>query len=94
MPLILIFVLGVFALIILRGLIAKLPNLALPKKKPVEEISTVVEEEDVPETSQARVEFSKKEIQSQREQNITELNEAIMSAPEDAAKLLTSYIKE
>ena len=41
-----------------------------------------------------RTEFNKREIQSQRDQNITELNEAIMAAPEDAAKLLTSFIRE
>ena len=31
---------------------------------------------------------------SQKDQSISELNEAIMSAPEDAAKLLTSFIRE
>ena len=35
--------------------------------------------------------LNKKEIQSQKEQTITELNEAVMAAPEDAAKLLTSF---
>ena len=37
---------------------------------------------------------SKNEAQMQREQTITALNEAIMGSPEEAAKLITSYIKE
>ena len=50
-------------------------------------------EEETPEVAQ-RIEFNKREIQSQKDQSITELNEAIMSSPEDAAKLLTSFIRE
>ena len=41
-----------------------------------------------------RIEFNKREMQSQKEQSITELNEAILSSPEEAAKLLTSFIRE
>ena len=37
---------------------------------------------------------SEREIQSQKEQNIVEINEAVMASPEDAAKLLTSFIRE
>ena len=32
--------------------------------------------------------------EAQKEQTINELNEAVMAAPEDAAKLLTSFIRE
>ena len=47
------------------------------------------QEEELP-----RIELSKKEIKSQKEQSINELNEAVMASPEDAAKLLTSFIKD
>ena len=63
------------------------------ERKVVEEIPRVVEEEEIHEVA-PKLEFNKKEIQSQKDQSITELNEAIMSAPEDAAKLLTSFIRE
>ena len=51
------------------------------------------EEEEIAEVA-PKIEFNKREIQSQKDQSITELNEAIMAAPEDAAKLLTSFIRE
>lgn len=93
-PLIIVFVLGMFALFVLKGFISKLPTPTKGERKPPEEIATkIVEEEEAPEIS-TRVEFNKRELQSQKDQNITELNEAIMAAPEDAAKLLTSYIRE
>ena len=41
-----------------------------------------------------RLELNKHEAKSQKEQHINEINEAIMAAPEEAAKLLTSFIKE
>ena len=56
-------------------------------------IPKVIEEEEAPEIA-PKIEFNKKEIQSQKEQTITEINEAVMAAPEDAAKLLTSFIRE
>ena len=62
-------------------------------KKAAEIIPKVIEEEEAPEVA-PKIEFNKKELQSQKDQSITELNEAIMSAPEDAAKLLTSFIRE
>ena len=93
-PLIIVLVLGMFALFVLKGFISKLPTPTKGERKPPEEIATkIVEEEEAPEIS-TRVEFNKRELQSQKDQNITELNEAIMAAPEDAAKLLTSYIRE
>lgn len=94
-PLIIVLVLGVFALLVLKGFISKLPTPTINERKPVEEIAVRAseEEEETPEVM-PRVEFNKREIQSQKDQNINELNEAIMAAPEDAAKLLTSYIRE
>ena len=41
-----------------------------------------------------KIEFNKKELKSQKEQSINELNETIMAAPEEAAKLITSFIKD
>ena len=38
--------------------------------------------------------MSKREIKSQKDQSITELNDVIMASPEEAAKLITSFIKE
>jgi hypothetical protein len=71
-----------------------MPTPKRPEKKQIEEIiPKVIEEEEAPEVA-PRVEFNKREIQSQKEQTITEINEAVLAAPEDAAKLLTSYIRE
>lgn len=93
-PLIIILVLGCFALAVLKGFVSKIPTPKKTERKNIEDIMPkVVEEEEIAEVA-PRIEFNKKEIQSQKDQNITELNEAIMSAPEDAAKLLTSFIRE
>ena len=92
--LIIVLVLGCFALIVLKGFVSKMPTPKRPEKKHVEEIiPKVIEEEETPEVT-TKIEFNKREIQSQKEQTITELNEAVMAAPEDAAKLLTSFIRE
>ena len=95
-PLIIVLVLGCFALIVLKRFISKLPTAASRnERKSIEEnIVKAPAEEDEPAEIAPRVEFNKKEIQSQKDQNITELNEAIMASPEDAAKLITSYIRE
>ena len=93
-PLIVVLVLGIFALVILKSFISKLPSPKKVEKKVVEDIAPkVIEDEETTENA-PRIEFSKKEIQSQKEQSITELNEAILSSPEEAAKLLTSFIRE
>ena len=95
-PLIIVLVLGCFALIVLKNFISKLPTAASRnERKSIEEnLVKAPAEEDEPAEIAPRVEFNKKEIQSQKDQNITELNEAIMASPEDAAKLITSYIRE
>ena len=78
----------------LKGFISKMPTPKKVERKPIEEIMPkIVEEEEIAEVA-PKIEFNKREIQSQKDQSITELNEAIMAAPEDAAKLLTSFIRE
>ena len=92
-PLIIVLVLGCFALVVLKGFVSKIPTPKQIEKKVVEEAPKVIEEEEVHEAT-PQIQFNKKELQSQKDQSITELNEAIMSSPEDAAKLLTSFIRE
>ena len=71
-----------------------MPTPKRTERKTIEEIlPKVIEEEEAPEFS-PKIEFNKREIQSQKEQTITEINEAVMAAPEDAAKLLTSFIRD
>ena len=59
-----------------------------------EEIAEKNEDESEQEEDLPKIEISKKEIRSQKDQSINELNEAVMASPEDAAKLLTSFIKD
>ena len=95
-PLFVVLILGLFSLVILKSFISKIPAPVrrVPEKKVQEEtIARAVEEEEAPETAPA-LQFTRTNTQTQREQSINELNEAIMSAPEDAAKLLTSFIRE
>lgn len=92
-PLIIVLVLGCFALYILKNFVSKIPGRRPERKTPEEIVETQVEEveqdEDLP-----KIEFNKKEIRSQKEQSINEINEAVMAAPEEAAKLLTSFIRD
>ena len=92
-PLLVVLILGCFALVVLKSFISKIPTPKLAERKIVEDIPKVIEEEEIQEVA-PRIELNKKEIQSQKEQTITEINEAVMAAPEDAAKLLTSFIRE
>ena len=93
-PLIIVTVFGLIALLILKSFISKLPSgKRIEKKVPEELISRTEEAEETGEII-PKIQFNQKEIQSQKEQNITELNEAIMASPEEAAKLLTSFIRE
>ena len=93
-PLVIVLVLGCFALLVLKSFISKLPTPRHSERKIIEEVAPrVIEEEEAPEIA-TKIEFNKKEIQSQKEQTINEINEAVMAAPEDAAKLLTSFIRE
>ena len=91
---IIVLILGCFALAVLKGFVAKLPTAKRSERKVIDEpVQKVVEEEEIQEMT-PKIEFNKREIQSQKEQTITEINEAVMAAPEDAAKLLTSFIRE
>ena len=92
-PLIVILLLGGFSLIILKGFISKMPT---PKKieRRIEEIQDSHQEEVEQEEEAPRIQFNQKEIRSQKDQSINELNEAVMAAPEEAAKLLVSFIKD
>lgn len=92
-PLIVVFILGLFALMVIKGFIAKMPT-RVEKRIPEEIQTKVSEEEEMAEVLPSKIEFNKKEMASQKEQNITEINEAVMASPEDAAKLLTSFIRE
>ena len=92
-PLIVILLLGGFALYILKNFISKMPAPRKIERVIQEEVHESqpeeIEQEEVP-----RIEINKKEIRSQKDQNINELNDAVMAAPEEAAKLLTSFIRE
>lgn len=91
-PLVIVLILGCFALYILKTFVAKLPS-AKPKTVPEELMERQPEEIDMEEEA-PKLELNKREIKSQKEQSINELNETIMAAPEEAAKLLTSFIRD
>ena len=93
-PLVIVLILGCFALAVLKGFVSKMPTPKKTERKVIEElVPKVIEEEEAPEIA-PKIEFNKREIQSQKEQTISEINEAVLSAPEDAAKILTSFIRE
>jgi len=93
-PLIVVLVLGCFALYILKNFISKMPS-ARRKEQIVAQEDIVERHEEVEAEEEApKIELNKNEIRSQKEQSINELNEAVMASPEDAAKLLTSFIKD
>ena len=92
-PLIIVLILGCFALYILKNFISKMPS-SRKLERAQEDIIESQAEESEPEDELPRIELSKKEVKTQKEQNINELNEAVMAAPEEAAKLLTSFIRD
>ena len=93
-PLIVVLVLGIFALIVLKSFVSRIPTIKRVERKIPEEVTVRPQEEEEINEAAPKIQFNQREIQSQKEQNINELNEAIMSAPEEAAKLLTSFIRE
>ena len=93
-PLLVVLVLGCFALFILKNFVSKLPNSKSVEQHNVDETIETQTEEDGAEDNLPKIESSKKEIKSQKEQSINELNEAVMASPEEAAKLITSFIKD
>ena len=92
-PLIVILLMGGFALLILRNFVNKMPSGKRIERR-FEELQEPVHEEVEQEEDSASITLDKKEIRSQKDQSINELNEAVMTAPEEAAKLLVSYIKD
>ena len=99
-PLIIVLLLGGFALLILKNFVSKMPAAKRPERITVHEESPSVggyrvaeefeqEEEEIP-----KIELNKREIRSKKDQNINELNEAVMASPEEAAKLITSFIRD
>lgn len=94
MPLIIVLVLGCFALYILKNFIAKMPSAHRNEVRPIEDVVETQIEAEEQEEELPKIEINKKEIKSQKDQNINELNEAVMASPEDAAKLLTSFIRD
>ena len=92
-PLIAVLLLGSFALIILKGFISKMPTVKRVERR-VEDVAEVRQEEAEQEEDVPKVTLNQKEIRSKKDQSINELNEAVMSAPEEAAKLLVSFIKD
>ena len=65
------------------------------KQKIQEElIARQMQEEEEMQEDMPKIELNKKEIKSQKEQSINELNEAVMASPEEAAKLITSFIRD
>ena len=91
-PLIVILLMGGFALLILKSFVNKMPSAKRIERK-IEEMQEPVVEEVEPEEDSSGIVLDKKELRSQKDQSINELNEAVMTAPEEAAKLLVSYIK-
>jgi len=92
-PLIVVLLLGGFALLILKNFVTKMPSPRRLERRFDEEQEARQEEQEQEEESSSLV-MDKKEIRSQKDQSINELNEAVMAAPEEAAKLLVSYIKD
>ena len=92
-PLIVVLLLGGFALLVLKGFVAKMPVQKRIERR-IEEVPEIHQEELEQEEDTPKIELNRKEIRSQKDQSINELNEAVMAAPEEAAKLLVSFIKD
>lgn len=101
LPLVLVFGMGLFALITLQTILNRL----IPQKKSTmfgnaannaanqalanaEEALAKIEKDPVLEK------FKKGTLQNQKESSIAEINDIIMQSPEEAAKLITSYLKD
>ena len=95
-PLIIVLVLGCFALFILKNFISKMPSQKRQERVVQVEESANAErvEDSEADESMTKIGMNLKEVKSQKEQSINELNEAVMASPEDAAKLLTSFIRD
>ena len=93
-PLLVVLILGCFALYILKNFVSKMPSAKRREQIVAQEDIIERHEEAEAEEDMPKIELNKNEIWSQKEQSINEINEAVMASPEDAAKLLTSFIKD
>ncbi len=94
LPFVIVLVLGIFALVVLKSFISKLPASGKTDKRLAEEINKITEEEEESPEILQRVDFNRRDVKSTKDQNINDLNDAIMAAPEEAAKLLTSFMRD
>ena len=97
LPLVILFALGLFALMTLKGLLDRFAKIKMPTGTISHTTSVAVanaEEALAQIDKEPVIEFRKGYSQSQKESNITELNDIVMQSPEEAAKLITSYLKD
>ncbi len=98
MPMVLIFILGLFALLTLKNTLGLFSKMKVPTGLENMPSSTVVElagEDDlIASMEKEAVNLKKSYPKSQKEASINELNDIIMQSPEEAAKLITSYLKD
>ena len=96
MPLVIILVLGSFALFILKTFINKMPTPKPPPPRKVqqENVVEIAADNESSDEEAPTISLNRREIKSQKDQSINELNDAVMASPEEAAKLLTSFIKD
>ena len=78
----------------MKNFVSKLPNAKSVEQHNMDETIETQTEEDGAEDNLPKIEANRKGIKSQKEQSINELNEAVMASPEEAAKLITSFIKD
>ena len=93
-PLIVILLLGGFGLFVLKNFVAKMPTPKKVERRAIEEMHHEAPPEEYEQEEAPVIEVDQREIRSQKDQSINELNEAVMAAPEEAAKLLVSFIKD
>ena len=100
LPLVILFSLGLIALIMLKGILDRFTKVKMPSPHSggVNTTISVVPGEDaiaqMTDNKDPIIEFRKNYTQSQKEASINELNDIVMQSPEEAAKLITSYLKD
>ena len=99
-PLLIVLIFGILGMMVLKTFVSKMPT---PPKRHEPKIienrqdtsgGEHAEDNETENSVYHKIELNSKEIRSQKDQNINELNEAVLSSPEEAAKLITSFIKE
>ncbi len=99
LPLVILFVLGLVALIMLKSILDKFAKVKMPNTPATGNTMVSVASGGEDALLQATekepiIEFRKNYSQTQKEASINELNDIVMQSPEDAAKLITSYLKD